>query len=102
MTSEQPALRMPPETDPHERTLMAWPCRADLWGSQLEAARADYALVADTIARFEPVTMIARPAEAEAADAACGAGVEVLELPLDDSWIRDNGPIVAVDDAGGR
>jgi agmatine deiminase len=102
MTSEHPALRMPAETDPHERTLMAWPCRADLWGSQLEAARADYALVADTIARFEPVTMIARPAEAEAADAACGAGVEVLELPLDDSWIRDNGPIVAVDDAGGR
>ena len=27
--------------------------------------------------------------------------VEVLELPIDDSWIRDSGPIYLVDDDGG-
>ena len=102
MTSAPLPLRMPAETDPHERTLMAWPCRTELWGPQLAAARVDYATVADTIARFEPVTMIASPPDAEGAAAACGPGVTVLELPLDDSWVRDNGPIVTVDAAGER
>ena len=50
--------------------------------------------MANAIAAFEPVTMIANPgADAAAARAACGAGVEVVELPLDDSWLRDCGPI---------
>ena len=31
----------------------------------------------------------------------CGAGVEVVELPIDDSWFRDTGPIYVVDDGGG-
>ena len=50
--------------------------------------------VANAIAAFEPVTMIANPgADAAAARAACSEGVEVTELPLDDSWLRDCGPI---------
>ncbi len=54
---------------------MGWPCRAELWGATLEQARADYATVANAIAAFEPVTMIANPgADAAAARAACGAG----------------------------
>ncbi len=90
-------LRMPAETTRHERTLMAWPCRRDLWGDQLAAAKHDFALVAATIARGEPVTMVARPGDATEAARACGEGVEVLELPLDDSWARDTGPIVVTD-----
>jgi agmatine deiminase len=31
--------------------------------------------------------------DAAAAREACGAGVEVVELPIDDSWLRDCGPI---------
>ena len=52
---------MPPEWAPHERCWMAWPCRAELWGDRMEAARQAYAEVAEAIAQFEPVTMIARP-----------------------------------------
>ena len=36
--------------------------------------------------------MAAPPAHAEAAAAACGDDVEVLELPIDDAWARDTGP----------
>jgi agmatine deiminase len=86
--------RTPAEWEPHERTLMGWPCRAELWGETLEQARTDYATVANAIAAFEPVTMIANPgAEAERARAACAGGVEVVALGLDDSWLRDCGPI---------
>ncbi len=95
--------RLPAEWEPHERTLMGWPCREGLWGVTLERARADYATVANAIAAFEPVTMIANPgADAAQARAACGAGVEVVELPLDDSWLRDCGPIYVYGEDGRR
>jgi len=87
-------MLMPAEWEPHERTLMGWPCRAALWGETIDAARRDYAAVANTIAAFEPVTMIANAGDdAARARAACSAAVEVVELPLDDSWLRDCGPI---------
>lgn len=90
---------MPPEWAPHERTLMAWPCRRELWGGQLAAAKAESAGVANAVAAFEPVTMVAATAtDAAQARAACSAAVEVVQLPVDDSWMRDNGPIFVVDD----
>jgi agmatine deiminase len=57
-------------------------------------AQHTYAAVARAIARFEPVLVIARPGEGAEACSYCGSdGIEVVELPLDDSWIRDSGPI---------
>ena len=96
-------MRYPGEWEPHERTIMGWPCRASLWGPALEQARRDYAYVANAIADFEDVTMIAGSSQdARAARAACSGRVHVIELPIDDSWLRDSGPIYVVDDRGGR
>jgi len=96
-------MRTPAEWEPHERTLMGWPCRAGLWGETLARARADYATVANAVAEFEPVTMIANAgADAAAARAACASAVEIVELPIDDSWLRDSGPIYVLDDHGRR
>jgi agmatine deiminase len=93
MTSDRVA-RMPAEWAPHERTLIAWPCRAELWGPMLDEARRDTAAVASAIAAFEPVTMVANPgAEAADARARCAGAVELLELAMNDSWLRDSGPI---------
>jgi agmatine deiminase len=95
--------RMPAEWAPHERTLMGWPTRVALWGEVLEEARRDQAAVANAIAAFEPVTMVASPGEdAEAARRACAEGVEVLELAIDDSWLRDSAPIFVAADDGSR
>jgi agmatine deiminase len=95
--------RTPAEWEPHERTIMGWPCRTELWGETLPQAQADYAAVANAVAAFEPVTMIANAgAEAAQARAACAAAVEIVELGLDDSWLRDTGPIYTYDDAGDR
>ena len=91
-------MRMPPEWAPHERTLMAWPCRRELWRSQLVRAKEEYAQVANAIAAWEPVTMVcASPADAAEARASLTAAADVLELPLDDSWVRDSGPIFLTD-----
>ena len=82
---------------------MGWPCRTELWGDTLAQARADYAAVANAVAAFEPVTMIANAgSEAAQARAACAAAVEIVELGLDDSWLRDTGPIYTYSDDGER
>ena len=80
---------------------MAWPAREDIWGSMLAGVRGDVAAVARAIARFEPVTMIARPHQARAAAAACGRGVEIVPLVNDDLWMRDMGPVFLVNGHGG-
>ena len=93
---------MPAEAAAHERTLMAWPARADMWGEHFGAAKADYAATANAIAAFEPVTMVAHPSQRKQARAACGGGVTVSEIPINDSWMRDCGPVFVLDGAGRR
>ena len=95
-------LRMPAETAVHERTLMCWPARQELYGELMPEAEAAHAEVARTIAGFEPLTMIAAPGSGATAEKQCGADVEVVELPLDDSWARDAGPIYVLSADGSR
>ncbi|MFE0681891.1 agmatine/peptidylarginine deiminase [Streptomyces sp. NPDC058961] len=95
-------FRMPAEWTEHERCLMAWPTRPDLWGAVLEQAKQEYAQVARAIAGFEPVTMVAPPGHGDEARTRCGGDVDVIELPLDDSWFRDSAPIFVLDPEGHR
>lgn len=88
---------LPPEWAPHARTLMAWPCRASLWGDRIADARAEYAGVANAVAAFEPVLMVCRPGDGDAARRVLAGEVEIWEAPIDDSWLRDSGPIFRVD-----
>jgi agmatine deiminase len=85
-------FRMPAEWTPHECCWMAWPSREEQWVDGLAAAQKTYAAVAQAIRRFEPVRMVAEPEGAQAARALCGGGIEVLEFPIDDPWMRDTGP----------
>jgi len=93
---------MPAEWAPHERTLMAWPTRLELWGAALDRAKDQYAQTANAIARFEPVTMVCNPGDAAEVQARTDDGVEPLELAIDDSWLRDSGPIYVVGPDGRR
>ena len=94
---------MPAEWEPHKRCWMAWPCRTELWGEGLDAARTAYTEIAKAIAAFEPVTMVANGEEIAEVSLRSGAGSGVACLPLahDDSWIRDNGPTFLIDGKGG-
>ena len=87
-TPRAKGFAMPAEWAPHARTWMVWPCRTELWGDRMDAARRTYAEVARALAQHEPVTMIARPELTAEASLQCGQGISVL--PLDYDW-RFNG-----------
>jgi agmatine deiminase len=85
---------MPAESAPHERTLMAFPNRLDQWGQRLKDAQQAWAHVARTIAEFEPVTLLTTPRYAEqAAELAAHPNITIVEMPLNDAWLRDTAPI---------
>jgi agmatine deiminase len=58
--------------------------------------------VARAVAAFEPVLMVAPPGGSQEVRDACGTGVEAIELPIDDSWMRDSGPIFVTAPDGRR
>ncbi|HEY1174824.1 MAG TPA: agmatine deiminase family protein [Phytomonospora sp.] len=86
-----PVWRMPDETHEHELTYMSWPTRR-IWGSDVEDVRDDIAGIARAVAGFEPVVLLAAESDAAAAGKACGSGVDVLPVTVDDLWTRDTGP----------
>jgi agmatine deiminase len=100
-TPRDDGLSMPAETAPHAATYMEWPTRVELWGDLFERAKLDYAEVANAIAAFEPLVMVTDPDQADEARSFLTAGVEILPIPIDDSWMRDNGPIFVTDGDGG-
>ncbi|WP_085528949.1 agmatine deiminase family protein [Kocuria massiliensis] len=95
------AWTMPAETAPHERTWMAFPCEGQTLGAS-DAERAEgyeaWSAVARAIAEYEPVTMVADPSEVSRARNLLGEGIEVLEAPVDEFWMRDIGPTFVRDD----
>jgi agmatine deiminase len=101
-TPREDGFSMPAEWEPHEACLMEWPTvtREAFWADRFEEAKRDYATVANAIAAFEPVVMLCDPEQAAEVRRFCGEGVEALPLPIDDSWMRDNGPIFVRDGAG--
>ncbi len=90
--------RLPAEWEPHAATWIAWPHRrATFLG--------DFTCIPDFFTRFihllaacEPVKVIATGAPlAEAQKQLSGvANVECIDIPTNDSWLRDTGPVFLV------
>lgn len=93
-----PALRMPAEWAPHERTIVCWPARETMWEGLFAAAKEEHAAVVNAIAAFEPVTLAVDPSQEAEARAAVRGDVDIVAIPLDDSWARDSGPIFVAGD----
>jgi agmatine deiminase len=94
-------LTMPPEWERHERTWMAWPSAPYTLGEsaqEAEAARTTWANVANAIARFEPVSMLASSEAIDIARAYLHPSIEIIEAELDDAWMRDIGPTFVRDE----
>ena len=87
---------MPAEWAPHEMTMVAWPQRDEAWrGTTIDEARDSHAEVVAAIAEFEPVLLVVSPEHAASARSRVpDANVEIFEAPIDDSWLRDSGPVI--------
>jgi agmatine deiminase len=91
-------LVMPADWAPHTRCFMGWPGRDQVPERLIAEVRIAHAEIARTIARYEPVLMLAHPGFGFQAEAACGEAVEVMEVPLGTAWVRDANPIFAMRD----
>ena len=77
---------------------MAWAIHRE-WGKAARQVKRELSAVVQTIARYEPVRLLAPrgPAAREARRefSAC-SNVTVIEAPVDDIWIRDIAPTFAL------
>lgn len=94
---------MPAEGEHHKRTWMAFGADASVWGKDLlPCVQQDLAKLANTIARYEAVTMLVRPQEKALARSMLSDQVTLMDAELDDLWIRDTGPVFVQNEQGER
>jgi agmatine deiminase len=100
-TPHEDGFRMPARFSRHERTYLAWPT-ATGYRPDLDRSCREYAAIATAISEFEPVTLIVHPDDAAGAAGYLGGAPknERLELPINDAWIRNSGPIFVGNDNG--
>ena len=79
---------------------MLWPERPDNWRLGGKPAQQAFTAVASAIARFEPVTVGANPAQFTNARQMLPPQVRVVELSNNDAWMRDCGPTFVVNEQG--
>jgi len=92
---------MPARFSPHARTFIAWPTDMP-YRSDLARSRAEYAGTIRAVAEFEPVTVIVHPDDAAGTRAALEGcdNLEILEIPINDAWLRDSGWMFVKNETG--
>ncbi len=94
------SLYVPPEEAPHQRTFMQWPVSRAVYddGVFLRMTQDTIIAVANAIAEFEPVTLLADRSHHGAIGRRVSARVELWDIPTEDLWARDAGPLFAFDE----
>lgn len=99
-TPKQDGFRMPGEFEPHRGTYIIWPERPDNWRNGAKPAQKVFTQVANTIGKYEPVTVIVSDSQYQNARHMLNDYVRVVEMSNDDSWARDCGATFVVNDQG--
>lgn len=89
-------ISVPAEAEPHEQTWMAWPSTPSLYGgpgAYFESVQETLGRLASAIAENEPVSMAAPADQHALAARLCGPKVQLVDIPTDDMWARDSGPV---------
>ncbi len=102
MSNTPQTLIVPPEEDPHERTFMQWPINRKVHpdGVFLDILQNTIADIANAIAEFEPVIMLAAKKDHPAARKQLSEAVKLWDIPTEDLWCRDSGPLFARQPSG--
>lgn len=104
--------RWPAEWEKHEATWVAWPVNPNTWPGIFDRIPAAFAEFVAAIALFEPVRILAggtgvSDSARPLIDAACSRRgsrftPELIDIPVNDSWCRDHGPIFLTGRSGTR
>jgi len=104
-----PGLRFPAEWEDQSAVLIAWPHAGTDWADRLEQVETTYVALAKAITHsVDAVICVADDevrARAESLLDAAGVApfrVRYVEIPYDDTWLRDSGPITLRDGSGFR
>lgn len=102
MNTENPAqlgYRFPAEWEPHAATWLSWPHNPKTWPGKFAPIPAVWAELVRTLARFEPVHVLAGGKDVFAqAKAMVGSvpNVTLHGISTNDCWTRDHGPMFLV------
>ncbi len=93
-------LRLPAEWEPQSAVLIAWPHAGTDWAERLASVETTYVSLAAAITRFQRLAVVIadQTLERHVQTLLGDAGVDLskvrfLQLPYDDTWLRDSGPI---------
>ncbi|MBQ4853566.1 agmatine deiminase family protein [Rhodanobacter sp. B2A1Ga4] len=94
------SLRLPAEWEPQAAVLIAWPHTGTDWAERLVAVETTYVALAVAVTRFQPLIIVVADValrahvQSQLRDARVDlARIRFVELPYDDTWLRDSGPI---------
>ncbi|MEL7545551.1 MAG: agmatine deiminase family protein [Pseudomonadota bacterium] len=95
---------VPPEWAPQAALWVGWPHLRDEWGDAFDQARLEIAAFVRAAARFQPVSIACGSEDARKSAKSTlsdlDGNVTFEAIPTGDIWLRDTGPIVAIDGAG--
>lgn len=101
------SLRLPAEWEPQSAVLIAWPHAGTDWADRLAEVETTYVALAAAVTRFQSLIIVVASNELRLRVQALltGEGVDLskirfVELPYDDTWLRDSGPITLSGDGG--
>ena len=91
-------LAIPAEWSPQKALWTAWPSHAELWQEDLPGARREVAAMVRALGEDQAVKVLACGSEAIAtASRALEDVAEIVPADFGDVWLRDTGPIFALD-----
>jgi agmatine deiminase len=95
-------VRLPAEWEPQDGVLLAWPHEKTDWASVLPQVEPVFLQLASTISRYERVLIATADPDSLATKlesfGATMASITLAQVPFDDTWCRDFGPITILDD----
>ena len=106
LTATSELLYLPDEGHRHKRTWMAFVANDYVWSSrQIPEVKKDLILIAKTIAKYEPVSMLVGRKDYDEAISLIGNSrtlypIELIKWELDDLWLRDTGPTFVMREDG--
>lgn len=97
MAESQIGLVVPPEENKHDRTFMQWPVNRKVHPEKafLKILQQTIADIANAITEFEPVVMLAAKDDHAHARSYLASAVDLWDIPTEDLWCRDSGPLFA-------